>query len=225
MTLSRTTFRSFTADVLSPTVLRGQMGERLMVGTIGLIFDMIAESCRQAVKSWMITSREFPSDALPLMGEARRLPRYQNEGDDGYKFRIYHAFETWAQAGSPQSVKQHLELSFGVTVQIEENHTWNWDGDVSKHARAWFIVRGHGFGGANWGESGRTWGNTFTWGSNATLADVRDYRAVVHQWKPAHVRPFIVMVFDEAGWDADTPPDGTWGPPNSRSTAAFYWEG
>lgn len=224
MPITRTTFRLWAGEVLSPTVLTGEFGHKLAVGTLGLVWDMIAETYRQAVKSWILLSREFPSDALALMGDARNMPRYPNENDDGYKFRLHHAWTTWQQAGTPQSVKNHLELGLGWSVEVEENHTWNWDGDASKHARAWFIVRGHGFEPLLWGD-GHAWGSDGTWGSSATPADVNAVRSIVRLWKNGHLLAMIVIVMDDAQWDADAPPDGSWGNPVNRSEGAIYWLG
>jgi hypothetical protein len=222
---TRTTFQLY-AGLLSPTALRGPIAERLVQGTLGFVFDMLAETMRAAVKSWMLGSQDYPSDALPVMGQARMLPRYPTESESAYKLRLHAAWELWAQAGSPQIIIAQLSYGLGLTALIEENHTWDWDGEPALWARMWTVITGHPW--VSWtigdgtaiGQSGKTIGST------ARQADVDAVRAVVAQWKPAHVRSeHIIVVLDPGLWAAGTPPAGDWDIVTNRSAGAIYWDG
>lgn len=220
-----TTFRAY-VKTLSPTVFHGPWGTRLMQGVIGLSFDLLAETFNQATKAWILLSNTHPHDALRFVGEERQLPRYAGrETDHGYRLRLVAAWETWAQAGSEQELLRQLTLSTGYQFELYDASDWNWDGNEADWSRFWVVVKGTALQPEVWG--GHAWGQTgMRWGADVTFEEIQLIRTTIRQWKPAHVRcDHIIVVFDLEQWNADLPPDGTWGNANGRSNAAVYWRG
>jgi len=192
-----TTFQRYAADALSPTVFQGDVGQKLMPGTLGVFFDAAAEGCNQAVKAWSFGSDTFPPSALPYLGNGRSMPRYP------------------------------IDTALGLTAEVKDRTTsgWTWDGAMdSNWSRFWVVITGHPWVAWEWGD-GTLWGEGKTWGSTATIAEVRSVRALVRKWKPAHtVCDRIIVVLDAVTW-ASEQPDGTWDDPANRSKAAVYWKG
>lgn len=219
-----TNFRDYVEQALSPTVLQGNRAQRLVSGGIGLMFDLMAETVNQSVKARFFGSNTFPADAMRYLGEERMLPRYPVDTDATYKARLQGAWEAWQKAGTDQGVVSQLE-AMGLTAYIrEQNIDWDWDGDSDNWSRFWVIITGHPWQRWLWGD-GSLWAGGQTWGSTATAAEVRSIRALVRKWKPGHVVcGHIIVVFDEATWNAEQP-DGTWGDPANRSKSAIYWPG
>lgn len=220
------TFQRYAYEALSPTVLQGERGQKLLPGTLGVLFDALTEGANQGVKARFPTSDTFPPDALPYVGAGKALERYPIDTDATYKARVLDAWDAWAQAGTPTAIVRQL-AALGLTATIKENHTagWNWDGSTANWSRFWVVITGHPWVGWTWGD-GSIWGQPdLTWGSTATVDDVRSVRALVRKWKPAHVVcANIIVVLDAGTWAAEQP-DGTWGDPANRSAAAIYWNG
>lgn len=90
--------------------------------------------------------------------------------------------------------------------------------------------------GGEWGLAG----DTSTWGSSATLDQVRSVRNIIAEWKPFGSRCVnIIVAFDPDSFDPASPggapmPNGSWGSPAklvggvwvpSRLSTAIYWDG
>ena len=220
-----TTFQRYAADALSPTVFQGDNGQKLMPGTLGVFFDAAAEGCNQAIKARFFGSDTFPPSALPYLGDGRAMPRYPIDTDASYLARRRDAWNIWKQAGTKIGIDRQF-AALGLTASVKDRSTpgWNWDGDTDNWSRFWVVITAHPWTTWTWG-SGVLYGDGHTWGSTATLEDVRSVRALVRKWKPAHtVCDHIIVVMDAVTWAAEQP-DGTWYNPANRSGAAIYWKG
>lgn len=210
------TYRAWSRD-LAPTWLRGDWGGAL-VEMLGFTFDSIEEADYEAGAAGLLDAPTFPADALPLIGNERQIERYPSESDDTYKARVKGAWVAWPQAGTKGG--ELSQLGDGAfTADIKEMRDWNWDGDAANWSRFWVIITDHGWSRTHWGD-GRKWGEG-VWGCTASQAEAQTLIRIVRKWKPAHVVAIIVVVMDDVAWAAGQP-DGTWGNPANRNTAALY---
>lgn len=136
---------------------------------------------------------------------------------------------------TPHAVKMRLVSQKGTWVTRETDGTitidrklanWDWDGVATSPAnrtRFWLIVYppttlwtvgasfwgGAGLWGGEWGLAG----SRQTWGSTATVEQIKTLREIVRDWKPAGTTCVeIILAFDPASFDPATPePDGLWG--------------
>jgi hypothetical protein len=220
-----TTHQRYAADALSPTVFQGTNGQKLMPGTLGVFFDAAAEGCNQAVKARFFDSDTFPPSALSYLGAGRSMPRYPLDTDATYTARLRDAWNIWPQAGTKYGIEAQL-AALGLTATVKDRSSvgWNWDNDTDNWSRFWVVITGHPWASWEWGD-GTLWGDGKTWGSDATVDEVKSVRALVRKWKPAQVVcTNIIVVMDAITWAAEQP-DGTWGNPAKRSSAAIYWRG
>lgn len=216
------TFRKWIEEI-SPSWLLGEVGVRLQ-NSVSLTVDLLTETLLEAVYARFLYSSDFPDDALKHIGSERLMPRYGPESARTYKARLKKAWTSWTFAGTRQAVIEQLEASGITEAELYENWQWNWDGDVDDWSRFWVVLRGHPFGGVYWGDP--NYGG-FTWGSTMTVADAEyALRRVVRQWKAGHTRAvYIIVVFDQAAWDAAMPPNGNWDDPANWPPGAAFIPG
>lgn len=200
-----------------PTTLRGTWGSKL-IELYGFTFDTITESTFEGGAAQSLYAPSCPVDALAYIGNERTMERYAAETDSAYKTRLKGAWTAWAQAGTSTGILSQLAAG-GYTAAIKEMKDWNWDGDTANGSRFWVVITGHGWSKTHWGD-GRKWGEG-VWGANATRNEARMLIRTVRKWKPGHVVPIIIIVMDNVAWLAGQP-DGTWGNPANRNTAALY---
>jgi hypothetical protein len=205
---------------LSPQGLAGYLGRRLM-GTFGLMFDVLAEATREAILARTPGSETFPEDAVARVGAGRALPRYPTESAADYALRIEDAWTTWRKAGTDMGLIDEL-ARFGFTATIETPRTWNWDNDAANWSRVWVVISVHPWTGARgWGTS--LWNGGTTWGSTASAEEGRALRAIVRKMLPANVKlEHIIVVMNAVTWAAEQP-NGTWDLWINRSRAARYF--
>lgn len=216
------TFRRWFSTLATPP-LTGEVGRKLL-DFYGLIGDIISALVIEASKVSNLYSETFPMDALRHVGTERAIPRYPGETNFSYLSRLRGAWQAYEWLGTPQSIELQLNYAGYDHVAVPDTSNWDWDGNTADWARFWVVLLGHPFVVWTYGES-HTWDGGQTWDSTATEADFAFLRAVVHKWKPAHVRcQSIIIVFDEAGWEANQP-DGTWGDPTARFADAVYIPG
>ena len=212
--MSLRTYRQWALEN-SPPWMRGTWGEKLL-NIIGGVFDEAYGAVYQAGAAGSVDAPTFPNDALGLVGSERNIERYPSETDAQFKVRVKGAWESWAQAGTMRLVAELAAAGF--TAVIKENWQWDWDGDSANWSRFWVVITGHDWELTQWGEG--VWGEG-VWGCDATIAEAQTLIRLVRKWKPAHAVAIIVVVFDLDAWDSDQP-DGTWGDPANRNTAALY---
>ena len=220
---------------LAPPWESGPIGQ-LWVSSIGFLFDLQAEYAVQALKGGMMRSDTFHSAGLPLVGRERRMPRYPAETDDEYLLRLRGAWEAWADAGNFNSIVDQLAV-VGLTAEIWEQGQkgraplqdsaviWDWDDDLDNWSRFFVVITGHPWTGDVWGDPPLLWGDEGTWGSNAPIEEVETARAIVTQWKAAHVvYPHIII--DLGTWTGKPPvtTGDRYDLVANRSTGALYWD-
>lgn len=222
--LSAKDYREYTKNT-SPGFLKGTLGERLVGALHGLFADFIAECVQEAVLARFITSPTFlPDSALGPIGEGRLLPRYAFETDASYQEAVQRPWSAWSQAGTAAEMARQFART-GVTVTVKRNGEtdWQWDYDTDDWSRFWLLVTDHPWpGDSNWGDRG-DWGDGGVWGlaDVAGTAGVETLRAVVRQWKPAHIRcASIVVIVDNSVWA--NPSGYDWDQPENRSEGALY---
>lgn len=207
---------------LSPPFMRGTLGERL-VGYQGLQLDIIAEATHRSVLARWIYSPELPDDAVSRIGDERSMPRYPIESSADHLARLKEAWNAWAEAGTDKGmIKRFAEL--GLTVTIQENHTWDWDGDSDYWSRFWVVIATHPWSGPPTWDSPGIWDDGGVWDVSASQQEVETLRSIVRRWKPARmICDSIIVVHTPGSWSGT--PDGTWDQWANRDTGAAYISG
>lgn len=215
-------FREY-AWLLSPGTWRGYWGKRF-VGVIAMMFDTLSDGAIAANRVSKFGSRNFPSDALPLLGQERVLPRYPGEADGDWSERLHDAWVLWHMAGTGGGLIE-MYSRLGMTVTLEKNGTWDWDSDPDNWSRFWVVIDDHSWVSDGVWDDLAYWDDGGTWDTSATPDEVRAVRGIVRTFKEAHaICPAICVVLDGATWAANQP-DGTWGDYANRSPSASYWDG
>lgn len=205
-----------------------------------------------------------PPEALAALGRDRRVTRGFVETDQSYAARLLRWLDDRKSAGNPFALMQKLseyvgpgpwfrtvdargnwyELDAnGVRSYVLDQANWDWDGlpVADRWARFWIIIYPEGLWTQTQGWNDATdtgaWGeNGGTWGSNATIEEVRTIRSIVADWKPAGTRCVnIIVAFDNTSFDPTAPePDGLWEHWSkvdagvrvpARLSTAIYWDG
>lgn len=199
---------------LGPPWLLDAVGARLLYGTIGILYDCLAEYLRIG------KLQGFPgmaqSSALKFLGRDRKIIRGFRETDDGYADRLVGAFPTWKFAGNAPTLLRQLAAYFApsppviryvvngvnangiafsdwwtidngnLTHQRATPSNWDWDGQTGQ-IRFWLILyRNEGFTPWYW-DDGHVWdgGQSWDYEENFTENFGYDARNVVRQWKAA----------------------------------------
>jgi hypothetical protein len=208
-------YRSWLSKIL-PTSFAREWSEKLG-GLYELVFDMIGELRREAIKVRFVYADTFPMDALPSAGSDRSMPRYPIETDAGYLQRLKGAWTAWAIAGTSPGVAAQF-TAMGYRNDWKEAGDWNWDNQPDDWSRFWILLLGHPFTRWTLGD-GHHLDDGVVLGSTAQVSDVALMRKTARKWKSGHVRlSHIVIVFDETAF-ALQQPDGTWQDVNQRSAA------
>lgn len=212
-----------------------QTGYKLLYAQ-ALMLDVMMDVAVQGLKA------RYPGlcqpDALPLIGQDRRIIRGLTEPDDMYAARLRAWLDSWRLAGNSYNMLAQLAPLFaparvpvmrivtnsGVWLTLNGDGTitrqvlgnWNWDGVTDdRWARVWVIIySGDGYpwsANTPWGVG--KWGDGRTWGTTATHDMVATIRAVVGLWKAEHsLYPTTIIPLDNTTFDPAAPePDGTWG--------------
>jgi hypothetical protein len=241
---------------ISPPFLREEGGtaEAIQYAT-GTMLDGIAEWMGHAVKSGM--PGIGTNDALYLVGKDMGIDRGPTETDDHYIERLRNAIASHRVQGSPvellkqlsawfypstdtplrlvtnNSVWHEINLTTLVVTKTVATANWQWDAYVaSRYWCGWVIIDSSvGPWTADIWDLVGLWGDGGTWGSDATVAQVKQIQSWVEKWKPAHTACVNIIVTFDAGLFnvADTSPpnpdeDGyssLW----QAAQNAMFWDG
>lgn len=195
-----------------PRVFRSGFGERL-VGVFALMFDLLAEGTRQAVRAAWVGDRVIgpAADALPDLGDQRSLPAYPTETFDQHHARLQRAWIDWPAAGDESSILGQLAAAGfpGAVIYTKQSHpTMFASSDWSQ-----FVVF-YPLGTHTVTAPGPLWG-AFLWGDGTaygpvgiTLEALNTIRSIVRKFKPGHWR-CDGIIFEISGWTYGT--GHTWG--------------
>lgn len=242
---------------ISPPFLteEGGTGEALSYA-IGTVLDGVAEWSIEAVLASM--PGYGTTDALYLIGKDMQIDRGPTETDDHYIARLQGAIDSHRVRGSPVELLKQLAAWFSPSVAtpirlVSNNGVWheidlntlvvtktvvspsNWEWDAFASARwwrGWVIIDASAAPWTRdlWDLVG-TWGDGGTWGSDASVDQVKQIQRWVEKWKPGHIACMnIIVVFDTLLFnvaDASPPnPDGTSDTPAWRvGYDAIFWDG
>lgn len=194
------TYRDFVA-ALSPTWGDGYWGQRLLGTLWGITADTIAIALSSAIVApWFHRGGKQPSDALPLLGAERNMPRYPVESHQEYRDRLWGAWDAWEFAGNETAIESQYEAAGYTGAEVYEpkrthSGTGNTHGDwqrepVGYWSQFWvFFPKGtHGFGlPPTIGTAGLIIGGGGVIGASGTYAEVQLVRGIANKWRPAHV--------------------------------------
>lgn len=125
------TYRDFIWSLL-PASLRGEYGQRLMLGGLGLLADSVAEGATLAVRSSWLHDDACGDDALQRIGASRRMQRYPGETQASYRARLQGAWSAYAIAGAALAIETQME-AFGLVASslLPNLDTWTRTGVVT----------------------------------------------------------------------------------------------
>jgi hypothetical protein len=245
---------------LLPRFLTEGEGE-LVAYSLTFMHDMFIERTRLALLARMPTYA--PVDALPNIARDRKITRGFNEPEATFRARVIPWLSDHRPRGNPWKLMAQLKAYCGVEMMIRtvdnrgnfytsaadgtlsrslDTGNWDWDQEPTLWSRFWVILypppelwtEGPVWGPDLWGGA---WGNAgYTWGSTATIQQVRSIRNIIRDWKPAGTRCVnIILAFDSSSFNpASTLPDaGFWdlhgdrADPRGRArlATARYWKG
>ncbi|PZA07751.1 hypothetical protein DNA98_05445 [Meiothermus sp. Pnk-1] len=108
-------YRAYQRD-LSPPWLQQDWG-RQWQEELGGAKDRLVDWLVLAVRARYITAA--PDDALALIGQDRRMPRYPSEGADAYRARLLRAWDWWYRSGTVRGLENAMAI-LGYTAKIYE---------------------------------------------------------------------------------------------------------
>jgi hypothetical protein len=188
-------------DLPPPWLRKPRFAELLYV--LGQMFDALAEAAKVAVKSRF--PYVAPVDALRWIGAERVLERYPVDTDATYRARLAAAWELYELQGTAAGVVAALNAAGFDNVALYDVHAapawyvgaWPPSDTTANWSRFWVEINpgaldfaGLAWRAWRWGAAptgtGLAWGPGHTWGSTATLDQIRFVRRILRRWKPAH---------------------------------------
>lgn len=109
---------------ISPTVLLGHWGERLNGTIAGLMWDWVAQGSSEAVLSALLTRPEQPVDALPVIADERKLPKYIDETVEDWQARLLAGWDIWERGGSGTEIVNQLEAAGYAGTEVHSPIDW-----------------------------------------------------------------------------------------------------
>lgn len=194
-------YREFVATIV-PRVLRGRFG-RAFAGTTAFMFDALAASLKQAVRSAWVgdTPGNGPAhDGLSASGSELSLPRYPRETWSQYHERLQRAWTDWPLAGDETSIVSQLAAAGWPGAEVQFEADWpslltTWSQFVVFFPEGTHLVLPAAEIGSFLIGDG-----TLIGPRNITLEDIATLRAIIRKFKPAHwVCRYVV--FDCGGGD------------------------
>jgi hypothetical protein len=171
--------------------LRGYYGERFVGVVFGLMPDAVAQGATEAVRSPWFTLASQPDDALPLLGQERRLDRYPPDTSGTYRARQQNAWNLYQFTGSADddtmlTVFAAMGLTLGHILDI-----WNSPGSFADPTYWSQFIVSFDVGGHPVTAVGPAWGS-FSWGDGTrygpvglTLEMWANIRHGLRKWKPS----------------------------------------
>jgi hypothetical protein len=229
LTATTRTFRDAVRK-LSPSWLQNNNGWKLMYA-LALHLDVVVDMVTFGV--WLRFPNRYSPDSLGVIGRDRRIRRGPSETDEAYGNRLCFWLDDHRRRGNPyallaqnhayweptefqmdmvyRSGRRFIQSEDGTEITVSDVDWSNFDSIPAKWAR-WFLffywpttVHDDGM----WG-SGGLWGlDNGVWGSDLTVQQVADIRAVPRDWNAQHALGEVILL--NAGKDLWGYPAGTWG--------------
>ncbi len=183
---------------ISPTVLKGRFGRRL-IGALAFLGDSLAAGLRDAVRAAWIgdeTGGGPAYDALRPAGAELSLPRYPNETWPQYHARLARAWQDWPFAGDEAPIIAQLAAAGFPGAQI----FYTIDGTNWSRFTVFFPPGTHTVTAAGPLVGSFIVGDgTIVGPVGITPAQLHTIRAVIAKWKPGH---WVCekIVFQLSGW-------------------------
>lgn len=220
------TFRD-TVKQICPRWLRNGWAEKLMYA-IAIQLDALMDALVFGIMA------RFPGaytpESLPLLSRERRILRGRNETDAVHANRLKFWLDDHPLRGGPYGMLGQLKAHFAADpfpiqlvyysgrrfsmdvdgVVTRDDIVWSPDANTAKWARWWLFYEWPTPIGDDglWGDAG-TYGDGGVWGSDLTVAEVTDLRAVPREWNAAHAIGRLVLI--PAGAELWGNPEGLWG--------------
>jgi hypothetical protein len=176
--------------------------------TLGAAQDEESATLKAAVS--MRVGPHAPDDILHLLAVNFGLPLFYSEEFASLRARISEAFPTWEEAGLPDAIIRSLN-AFGVTDVTVKNWA-DWPTPDNWYSKFW-VVLGPGMPWITqrWGFF--NWGDSETWGTSATAAEINAVLGQVVFWKSPQSLPVAVIntFGDGLVWGVDAWGSTTWG--------------
>lgn len=180
---------------LSPTVLSTGWGEKLQGTIAGLVWDAIMDGVTSATKSpWLSLLTEQPADALPVVADERKLPKYVVESVTQWQARLLGAWDIWEAGGAQAEILTQL-LAAGYDAEIHSPIDWPSRSPLGWYSQFWVFLKTPGpFGGPSL--AGAAVEGQHLCGISGPVERVEEVRRIVHDMRPGHVvcRSVIVLV-------------------------------
>lgn len=180
----------------------GYYGQRL-IGTVGLVADMVAEGSRQAFIARLPGHPEQSEDSALQVGVDRQLTRFKYEPLLNYKDRLRNAWTTYAQRGTNIGLKAELDycvsciwtpngIFAGITTAMTRAFEQGWADHLT-------VLTSPGQGSVNgaWSTVAESYGsfnysNNKWWGiSNVLLEDMNAIKKVIRDALPSRTKGFL----------------------------------
>jgi hypothetical protein len=196
---------------LAPPWLQEGAGGRFL-GSLGEAKDDLAEAVRQAVLARMI--QRAPEDALSLIGEERRLPRFPGEPVEAHRARLLAAWEFWQKAGTLPGLAIWLR-AMGYEAYVTE--WYRYDPSIWAEFSLYLWPYRPEFTTDRWDDGVGAWDDGTTWDYTIAGAELQRVPELVKEVKPAHAKVRSIYYIpgprdvwdDGAVWDED---GDVWGP-------------
>jgi hypothetical protein len=177
-------WRDYFAAIGPPWTQR-YWGERLW-GAFAYMSDLVTEGMAQAIKAHLLEQATSPPDALPRIGNERRMPRYAGESDDQYRDRLLDAWYAYERGGTRVGVISQLAW-YDIVANIVSFHDgWLFENPplIYHWSRFAVFLTTHPWSTAYLYGAGYSYGTPITYGSTATPAEVDTVKGLIRKWKP-----------------------------------------
>lgn len=187
-------------DRLTPPWLLDAVGAAWQ-RVLGEAQDALIEAAKAAALAGY--PEHAPADALPVIGDERRIERGPGESEDSYRERLRTSFEAWVWSGTKRGLLAAFHAAGFPLVETITNREWDPappDGDVDRWARFWLVIgQPHGMQPLAW-DDGWDWDDTgLTYDSTATPEDIERLKRLIRTWQPGHARcAGLVLNFDSS---------------------------
>ena len=232
---SALTFRDTLARIV-PKWLQGTIGARVLY-SMAVHLDGALDLVAEGVKARFPGRPDAAIDALPLIGNERRIRRGPTETVEHYSGRLLTWWDDHKRRGGPYALLdqvgrywdgattfqidlvyemgQHFIRNLGLIGGPQDGlppMSGPYDSDTAHWARWWLVFQWPTSIGDDglWSDPG-TWDDLGTWDTDLNEAQVAELRLVPAEWNNAHCQGHVVLLSDGAElWDV---PAGTWNDP------------